>query len=346
MQQESGAQEMHPRQMRPQELAAAVAGFRQSRIILTAVELGLFTRLREGPRASADVAAALGTHRRATDRLMNALVAIGLLRKEGDMFSNTETAARHLVRDREEYMGNIEHSLHLWEYWSRLTEAVRSGTVAERTRLAERDEEWGEAFMAAMHYRALGQAPGDVNLIDFHDATRVLDVGGGTGVYAMAMLKVKRDLRATVFDLPAIIPITRRYVEAAGFAPRIDTVAGDYHIDAFPEGYDIVFLSAIVHSNSFEENLALIAKCADALNPGGCVIVQDFIMDEDRTAPAHGALFAINMLVATDGGDTFTEEEVRQWMDAAGLVDIARRDTPSGATQIAGRKPDKEQHPA
>lgn len=333
-------------EMRPQELAAAVAGFRQSRTILTAVELGVFTQLRDGPRRSADVASALGTHRRATDRLMNALVAMGLLRKDGDLFANGETAARHLVRGGQAYMGNIEHSLHLWEYWSRLTEAVRTGTVAERTRIAERGEDWGEAFMAAMHYRALGQAPGDVNLIDFHDATRVLDVGGGTGVYAMAMLKVKQDLRATVFDLPAIVPITQRYIEAAGLSARFDTVAGDYHVDELPAGYDIVFLSAIVHSNSFEENIRLIANCAAALNPGGTVIVQDFIMDEDRTTPAHGAHFALNMLVATDGGDTYTEDEVREWMEAAGLVDIVRRDTPSGVTQIAGWKTTKESSPA
>jgi hypothetical protein len=162
----------------------------------------------------------------------------------------------------------------------------------------------------------------------------------------MAMLKVKRDLRATVFDLPGIVPITQRYVEAAGLSARFDIVAGDYLSDELPAGHDIVFLSAIVHSNSFEENVALIAKCAHALNPGGTVIVQDFIMDEDRCTPEHGALFALNMLVATDGGDTYTEREVRQWMEAAGLVDIVRRDTPSGATQIVGRKTNKETGPA
>lgn len=328
---------MH-REMRPEDVAAAVSGFRQSRLILTAVELGVFTALKDGPRSSAELSAALGTHRRATDRLCNALAAVGLLHKEGGRFRNTETAARHLVRGLPGYMGNLEHSLHLWDYWTRLTEAVRSGTVADRTRLTARGEEWREAFMAAMHYRALSQAPDDVNLIDFHDATCVLDVGGGTGVYSMAMLKVKRDLRATVFDLPGIVPITRRYVEEAGLASRIDTAGGDYLADDLPSGYDIVFLSAIVHSNSYDENQLLLRKCAGALNPGGTVVVQDFIMDEDRVTPPHGALFALNMLVATDGGDTYTETEVRAWMEAAGLADIVRRDTPSGATQIAGRK--------
>ncbi|MBE0643316.1 MAG: methyltransferase domain-containing protein [Bacteroidetes bacterium] len=326
-------------ELRPDELSALVAGFRQSRVVLTAVELGIFTVLRNGARSSEDVAAELHTHPRATDRLLNACVAIGLLSKEGDRFSNSATAARHLVHGEKGYMGNIEHSTHLWDFWSHLTEAVRSGTVRTRTELRERDNEWGEAFIAAMHYRALGQAPGDVNLIDFHDAARVLDVGGGSGAFTMAMIKVKQDLVATVFDLPGIIPITRRYIEEAGLTHRIDTVAGDYLVDELPSGYDIVFLSAIVHSNAPEENALLIRKCAAALNPGGVVIVQDFIMDDDRVHPPHGALFSLNMLVATERGDTFTEGEVRGWMEAAGLTDVVRRDTPSGTTQIAGRKP-------
>lgn len=326
-------------EMRPDELAATVAGFRQSRIILTAVELGIFTHLNDGAQSSEEIAAVLGSHPRATDRLLNALTSMGLLRKEDAMFSNTATASLHLVRGEKAYMGNIEHSIHLWTFWSDLTEAVRSGAVATRTKLVERDEQWGEAFIAAMHYRALTQAPDDINLIDFHDASRVLDVGGGSGAFAMAMIKVKQDLRATVFDLPGIIPITRRYIEEAGLTHRIDTVAGDYLVDPLPSAYDIVFLSAIVHSNAPDENALLIRKCADALNPGGTVIVQDFIMEEDRTRPPHGALFALNMLVATDRGDTFTEREVGEWMKAAGLDDILRRDTPSSTTQIIGRKP-------
>jgi 2-polyprenyl-3-methyl-5-hydroxy-6-metoxy-1,4-benzoquinol methylase len=328
-----------PEEMRPDELAAIVNGYRQSRIVLTAVELGVFTELRDGARSAEQVANALNTQPRPTDRLLNALAAMGLLRKEEGRFSNTETSARHLVRGERGYMGNIEHGVHLWDYWSRLTDVVRSGIVEDRVRLAERGEEWHEAFMAAMHYRALAQAPGDVNLIDFHDAVRVLDVGGGTGVYSMAMMKVKQDLSATVFDLPGIVPITRRYVEEAGLSHRIDTVAGDYLVDVLPGGYDIVFLSAIVHSNSPEENTLLINKCAAAVNPGGRVIVQDFIMEEDRVFPPHGALFAINMLVATEAGDTYTEAEVRQWMEAAGLTDLTRHDTPSGATQVSGKRP-------
>jgi predicted O-methyltransferase YrrM len=154
----------------------------------------------------------------------------------------------------------------------------------------------------------------------------------------MAMLQVKKELRATVFDLPEVIPITRRYIETAALSDRIDTLAGNYLVDDIGAGYDVIFLSAIIHSNAASENAALMKKCADALNPGGQVVVQDFIMEEDRVRPHGGAMFALNMLVATQAGDTYTASEVQRWMEAAGLRDVICRDAPSGTTQIVGWK--------
>lgn len=321
-----------------EELNATIQGYRSSRVLLTAVELGIFTALADGARSSRDVAGELGLHVRGTDRLMNALVAMGYVQKQDGRFFNTGTTDRYLVRSRPDYLAGTAHSNQLWEYWSHLTEAVRDGTVISRTDIVERDDSWAEPFIAAMHHRARAQAPGDVNLIDLHDAERVLDVGGGSGAYSMAMIAVKRDLHATVFDLPGVIPLTQRYIEEAGLEHRIDTVAGDYHHDDLPGGFDIVFLSAIVHSNASDENSRLIGKCAAALNPGGKVIVQDFIMDEDRVHPPHAAIFALNMLVATEAGDTYTEAEVRTWMEDAGLTDVRREDAPSGSAQITGVK--------
>jgi predicted O-methyltransferase YrrM len=205
--------------------------------------------------------------------------------------------------------------------------------------VADRGDEWLEPFIAAMHSRGRSQAPMDVNLLDLHDVTRVLDLGGGSGVFAMAFARVKQDLHATVFDLPEVVGLTRQYVADAGLSDRIDTLAGDYRTDDIGDGYDLVFLSAIVHSNSDGRNAELIRKCADALNPGGQVVVQDFVMDEDRVHPAHGAMFALNMLVATPEGDTFTEAEICGWMEAAGLVNITRQDTQTGTAQVIGYKP-------
>ena len=321
-----------------EDITAIANAFRESRILLTAVELDVFSQLASRERTSLQVAHAIGTDPRATDRLMNALCVMGLLQKRDGLFFNTEAAARYLVRGSDAYLRNLSHTNHLWDLWDGMTGAVRTGTGRGRQSIGDRGEKWLEAFIAAMHHRARTQAPQDVNLIDLHDAEHVLDLGGGSGIYAMTMLRVKRDLRATVFDLPEVVPITRRYVAEAGFADRIDTRAGDYHTDDIGSGYDVVFLSAIIHSNSYEENRALIRRCVEALRPGGQVIVQDFIMEENRVQPEHGALFALNMLVATEAGDTFTEHEVRTWMEEAGLSDIERRDTPTGTAQVVGWK--------
>ena len=314
-----------------------MAGFQQSRILLTAYELDLFTALGAECLTAREVADALGTDERATDRLMNALCALELLEKEAGRFANTPLTARFLVRGKPDYMVGLGHTVHLWESWSTLTRAVQQGRSVGGP-LKDRGETWFTSFIAAMHARAQDQAPAVAALLDLSGVRRVLDVGGGSGIFAMALVRAREGIRATVFDLPNVVPLTRDYIAREGLTDRMDTAAGDYHIDDLRSGFDLVFLSAIVHSNSLEQNQHLIRKCAEALNPGGQVVVQDFIVDEDRTRPAFAALFALNMLVGTEGGDTDTESEVGSWMEAAGLSEIARQDTDLGTTLMTGRK--------
>jgi SAM-dependent methyltransferase len=121
-----------------------------------------------------------------------------------------------------------------------------------------------------------------------------------------------------------VVSLTQGYIEKEGLGHRIDTVAGDYNKDELPQGYDLVFLSAIIHSNSLIQNQALFAKISDALKPGGKIVVSDFIMDDDRTSPEFGAMFALNMIVNTPGGDTYTESEVTSWMEEAGMTFVER----------------------
>jgi SAM-dependent methyltransferase len=317
------------------ELAYA---FQKSRILLTAYELDLFTVLGKELRTSSEVACAVGADARATDRLMNALCAMGLLTKEDGRFSNAQAASRFLVRGEPRYMAGLMHTVNLWDTWSTLTQAVRQGTATAHREVNGRRERWLTAFVAAMHARASREASTVVAEIGVSAVSRVLDVGGGSGAYAAAFVRAGDGIRATVFDLPNVVPLTRTYVEQAGLLDKIDITAGDYLTDDLGSGYDLVFLSAIIHSNSAEQNRSLVKKCARALSLGGRVIVQDFIMNEDRTSPPRGAFFALNMLVGTPAGDTYTEAEVRTWMEEAGLSAIVRKETPFGSTQIVGRK--------
>jgi len=315
------------------EMATA---FQRSRVLLTGYELGLFTVINEEWKTSAEVAAALETDPRATDRLMNALAALGLLQKREGRFTNSPAATQFLVKGRPDYMAGLAHTAHLWQTWSGLTEAVRKGTSTVGDEVNQRGDEWLRAFISAMHWRAKQMADGVVRLLDLSRVSRVLDVGGGSGAFSMAFVRAGQGIHAVVFDLPNVVPITKNYVELAGYGAQVSTVVGDYRTDELPGDFDLVFLSAIVHANSLEENRRLVRRCAAATQPGGQVVVLDQIMNEDRTAPLPDAMFALNMLVGTGGGDTYTESEVRAWMHEAGLRDITRLDTPFNNTLILG----------
>jgi precorrin-6B methylase 2 len=320
------------------EIRQIAYAFQRSRVLLTAYELDLFTVVDKGARTSSEVATAIGTDARATDRLMNALCAMGLMQKKDERFSNSPMASRFLVQGSPSFMPGLMHTAHLWNTWSTLTQAVREGTAVSSREFNDRGEDWLTVFIAAMHDRASKQAPAVVAQIDLSGVSRVLDVGGGSGAFAMAFVRVRQSIRATVFDLPNVVSLTKAHVEEERLSDRVSIVSGDYLADNLGADFDLVFLSAIIHSNSIEQNRLLIHKCAHALRPGGQVIVLDFIMDENRTSPAQGALFSLNMLVGTESGDTYTEAEVREWMDAAGLAGITRKDTEFGTSLIVGKK--------
>lgn len=318
-----------------QQIARA---YHYSRILLTAYELGIFTALADERKTSAEVAAALGTDPRATDRLLNALAILRLLNKEEGRFGNTAAAARYLVKGKPEYMAGLMHGVHLWDAWSTLTDAVRAGTSVFERPGGEAGERRTEAFIAAMHYNAAFRAGRLVEMLDLGRVARVLDVGGGSGIYAMAFVRAREGITATVFDLPHVTPLTRGYVEAEGLSDKIDIVAGDANADPLPRGYDLVLASQLIHSNSPEENAALITNCGTSLNAGGRLVVQDFVVGEGRAGPPRPVIFALNMLVNTEAGDTYTEAEIRRWMEAAGLADVERIGTDFETTLVIGSK--------
>lgn len=322
----------------PRNILEIATAFQRSRVLLTAYELDLFTVLNDERRTSQAVAAALETDPRATDRLMNALTAMGLLEKQDGLFSNSAAAGASLVKGKPGYMAGLAHTNHLWNTWSSMTEVVRrGGPEASLGAINDRGTEWLRPFIVAMHWRARQGAADLLALLSLEGVSRVLDVGGGSGAYAMAFARARRGITAVVFDLPAVVPLTRAYIQEEGLSAEVETQTGDYLKDDIGRGYDLVFMSAVIHSNTAEENKLLFRKAAAALNPGGQLVVQDFLMSEDRSGPPQAALFALNMLVGTQAGDTYTESEVRAWMTEAGLRDIVRKDAAT-TNLVIGRK--------
>lgn len=323
----------------PEKILELSAAYRQSCVLFSAYELGIFNNLEAGVKTSSEMADTLSTDGRATDRLMNALVAMGLLNKLDSVFSNTDVANQFLVKGKPDYLAGLGHSANLWTTWGTLTDVVREGKAVLGARMDERGEERLRTFIAAMNWRATRGAKEALANLDLSGVKRILDVGGGSGAYSYAFVNTDENITATVFDVPDVIKLTTEYIQQAGLSDRIDTIPGDYNIDDFGAGFDLVFMSAIIHINSPEKNIALIKKAVNALNPSGRIVVSDFIVDDSRTNPPMGAFFALNMLVNTECGDTYTENEMREWYTDAGLTDINRIHLSRGISLMTGRKP-------
>jgi len=302
----------------PDDLVQTTRGYQESRVVLTAVELDIFTAVGSvGPvgetATAAEVANRVHADPRATEMLLNALVAMGLLSKHEGTFRNTPVAKRYFVPgSRDDARTATLHTAHIWRRWSTLTECVRAGTSVSDQEISERGEEWTRAFIAAMHRNAAERAPLVVQAVGVESVHRMLDVGGGSAAYSIAFARASAELQAELVDLPAVLPIAQSHIQDAGLASRIRTRAGDLRTDGFGEGYDLVLVSAICHMLDPEENRDLVRRCFAALAPQGRLVVQDFILEPDKTAPKFAALFSLNMLVGTRAGSSLQRGRIRR----------------------------------
>ena len=313
-------------------------GFEKSRILFTAVELNVFQAIGEGAKSYDEVAEICEIDPRACDRLLSALCSIGLMNKNDGLFENHPIMKRYLVPDSPHYMANIQHVSHLWESWSYLTESVRIGTTPDLDCLNQRCENWLEAYIAFMHWRAIYLAPVVSSLITIDPFSKILDLGCGSGAYAVEFVKTKPEILVTAYDYPDITDITKKYVEATSSKNKIEIVSGNFFVDEIGSGYDIAFLSNVIHSYSIWENMDLIKKVYYAIKPGGKIIIHDYIIDDDRTSPEEAALFALNMLVNTKAGDTYIYTDIWIMLQEAWFRDIYRIDTEKGTSLIIGTR--------
>jgi SAM-dependent methyltransferase len=288
--------------------------FMESRIFLTGAELDLFTLTAAAPLTAEQIAERIGADRRSLTIVLDALAAMGLLIKQNGAYRTEPSAARLLAADSpDSILPIIRHNVDLWERWSRL-----SGKVAGR-----RPPDWSmRAFIDAMHVIGRPLTERIVKLVDPAGARRLIDVGGGSGTYTLAFLEAAPRMRATIFDQPEVIEMARERVGAAGMLERVTLVAGDFEKDPLPAGHDLALVSAIIHQNSPAANGELFRKVFAALDPGGRVVVRDHVLGPDRTQPRSGALFAVNMLVGTEGGNSYTEAEIREALTGAGFTGV------------------------
>lgn len=290
--------------------------FMESRVLLTGAELDVFTELARHPRTAAALAEARAWQVRPLALVLDALVAMELLSKHDGVYRCEPAVAEKLSSaSPTSLLASVQHAAALWDRWSTLTTRVTGGAPGpgpDDTR----------AFIEAMHAIARPLAPRIVAAVQPAGARRLLDLGGASGTYTMAFLQAVPGLHATLFDLPDVIPLARERLAAGGWLDRVTLVPGDYLTDPLPGGNDLAWLSAVIHSNGPEENLALYRRVFDALVPGGRMVIRDHVMSEDHTSPRAGTLFAINMLSATSRGRTYSYREIAGALEAAGFVAV------------------------
>jgi SAM-dependent methyltransferase len=302
-----------------QTLEGLASGFQKSQILFTALRHGVFALL-EHPQSAEDIAQAKGWSPRGARMLLDGLVAIHLVEKDEGRYKNAMIASRCLVPGAPEDQTNIlTHKANSYENYGRLYESIASGQPV-REPGSKRSSEDQRSFILGMADTARESAELLLKTIDLTPYHYLLDLGGGPGSYSIAFVQGGENRRATVADLPETLPITREIVEAHGATELVDFAEVDLTRDPLPTGHDVMLLSNIIHSFSAEMNAAIIARCFEALEPGGLIIVKDFLLDSGRTGPAWSLIFAIHMLLHTPEGDTFTVDEVAEWTTRAGFA--------------------------
>jgi SAM-dependent methyltransferase len=311
-------------QMKPEtDIISDVRRFMKSRVILSAAELDFFSKLDENFVSAKELAEMLGLDERATTRILDCLVTYDLLEKENTHYRTTAKGSHLSSLNRESVLPMIKHMNVIWDNWSRLTDVIKKGTNPYLKPVVDPEsKEDRNAFIGAMHVAAKNISAKIANAYDLSAFKQLLDIGGGSGAYTIAFLKRNPQLNAVIFDLKSVIPIAKEKVGENNFQDRVHFVGGDFYVDDLPSGCDIALLSAIIHQNSPQQNIELYRKIFHALDPGGTLIIRDHIMDESRTNPPAGALFALNMLVNTQAGDTYTFAEVKDTLKTAGFEEI------------------------
>ena len=295
----------------------------ESKVLLTAVTLNLFDVLAESPGTAAEVTRRLHTHHKASTLLLNALVAMGLLQKDGERYANGPEAREFLVRNSPQYAGHILRLQDAeWNNWGQLEASVRTGRSPVKEHLFHSDPRLAENVLMVLHRVALQHAPTLASQVDLSESTSLLDLGGGAGTYAIAFCRAYPSLKAVVFDLPETLQTTERIVKEAGLEQRIALRAGDFNQDQLGGPYDAVLMSDILHYQGPEANAALVRKAYEALAPFGRLFIKDRFLDEDRTSPAWTTVFALHLLVNTEKGQCYTLEETRQWLREAGFSKV------------------------
>jgi len=332
----------------PAVILDLLQAFRRSKTMFAAVSLGIFDALESGPKPLAGLAETLKLDPDALERLLDACVGLQLLKHQGALYENTPVAATYLCKQSPSRMnGYLNYSNeYLWKLWANLEDAIREGTNRwQQTFGGEgplfshffRTEDAKREFLMGMHAQGLLSSPHVVAAFDLSRFQRLVDLGGATGHLAIAACQRYPNLRAVVFDLPEAVSLAREIVGASPAADQIEVMAGDFFVDALPEG-DLYSLGRILHDWTQPKILNLLKRIHDRLPSGGALLIAEKLLDPDKSGPLWAQMQNLNMLICTEGKER-TLTEYQAILEQVGFTEVMGATTPSPLDAVLALKP-------
>jgi len=329
-------------QVTPERLMQFGFAYAPPVIIGAAVSNKVFDSLADGPKTVDEVSKKGGASARGLRVVMNALVGLELLKKSGDKYSLTPESEAFLVSNKPGSLAGFfpMNMKQLIPHWLELDEIVRTGRPSE----ARNQESQGTAFFTELVENIVPMSYGGAQAVAQHldvagkGPSRVLDIAAGSGVWGIALAQKSPKVEVTAVDWPGMIPTTKRITQKFGVGSQFKFIEGDIGEVDFGSNYDIATLGHILHSEGKDRSRRLLEKTGRSLKPGGTIVIADWLVNDDRTEPLNGLMFAVQMLVNTEQGDTFSFNEIKGWLEAAGFKDARTFDAPGPAPLVLATK--------
>ncbi len=319
-------------------------GYAPGLIVEAALDCGVFNVLDKSPRTVNELARTTKASVRGLTAILNALVGLGLLDRNDNRYALTPESATFLVPGKPAYQGAFfwHQTRQLIPNWLQLRKVVRTGRPA----ISGNREAVGSKFFAGfvegifpLSYRAAQTLGDHLKISKSSSPVSVLDIGAGSGVWGITLAEQSPNVTVLAVDWPRVLPVTRRIAKRHGVGDRLKVRAGDFSKADFGNGHQIATIGHILHSEGAERSQRLLRKTFAALAPGGTIVISEFLPDEDRKGPPPALMFAVNMLVHTEAGNTFTFGEISSWLKKAGFKNPRLLPAPGPSPLILATKP-------
>ncbi len=318
------------------EIDKIARSFMEPSILLSALELNIFEALGHEYKSAQDIASALDLSLRGTEILLDALSSMGILKKEINLYKNEPAVEEYLLKDSKEYPGGgLRHTLNLWHKWHELPTSVKTGKPVESHK---GNKGRSASFYLAMAHYSKKKKEAVIDQLPLPKEGKVLDLGGGPGTYAISMAKKNPEIEVIIFDREDAREVAIQFIKEAKLEGRVKFLTGDFFKDDIGTGYDLIYISSVIHIYSDEDNRKLCEIAYKALKKGGYIVIRDFFVENDRIRPKRGAIFSVNMLINTEGGRTYSPDEIKLWFKETGFQEISFKIMDEDTILVMGKK--------